>query len=95
EETTRSTLAPDEPKAGEDTRRVARRRPAGPVRPRMAANDDAPTIGGLIFALEQKPSNKPFTYAAIFSALWAFVGLGSAAFWVTAALSKGTTLFEL
>ena len=33
-----------------------------PVRraPQIAANDDAPSIGGLIFALQQKPSNQPF-----------------------------------
>src|SRR4029078_1912717 len=46
--------APDEP----PTRRVARRRPAGPVRGKIAANDDVPSIGGLIYALEQKPSTK-------------------------------------
>src|SRR5262245_62876593 len=38
-------------------RRPAKRRPAGPARPNIAANDDAPSIGGLIFALQQKPSN--------------------------------------
>ena len=46
-------------------RRVARRRPAGPSRNRIAANDDGPSIGGLIFALQQKPSNAVFKYAAI------------------------------
>src|SRR5437762_3431863 len=35
-------------------RRTARRRPAGPSRNRVAANDDGPSIGGLIFALQQK-----------------------------------------
>ena len=72
------------------TRRVARRRPAGPVRRTIAANDDAPTIGGLIFALEQKPSNQPFTYAAIFSVLWALAGLLFAAAGISAELAKGT-----
>jgi hypothetical protein len=57
------------------SRRVARRRPAGPVRGKIAANDDVPSIGGLIYALEQKPSNKVFRYAAIGSAVWAVVGL--------------------
>ncbi len=56
-------------------RRVARRRPAGPVRGKIAANDDVPSIGGLIYALEQKPSNKIFRLAAIGSAVWAAVGL--------------------
>ena len=56
-------------------RRLARRRPAGPVRNRIAANDDAPSIGGLIYALEQKPSGKPFTYAAIASGVWGFLGV--------------------
>lgn len=56
-------------------RRVARRRPAGPVRGKIAANDDIPSIGGLIYALEQKPSNKVFRYAVIGSAVWAVVGL--------------------
>ena len=44
-------------------RRVARRRPAGPVRSKIAANDDVPSIGGLIYALEQKPSTKVFRVA--------------------------------
>src|SRR5580765_5193729 len=35
-------------------RRTAKRRPAGPPRARIAANDDAPSIGGLIFALQQR-----------------------------------------
>lgn len=55
-------------------RRVARRRPAGPVRGRIAANDDVPSIGGLIYSLEQKPSRKVFRLAAIVSAVWAVLG---------------------
>lgn len=76
-------------------RRVARRRPAGPVRNRIAANDDAPSIGGLIYALEQKPSNKPFTFAAIASATW--VLLGAAVAWVMASgeFAAGATLVQL
>lgn len=54
-------------------RRSAKRRPAGPVRTKIAANDDAPSIGGLIFALEQRPSNKPFKYAALATAIWAVI----------------------
>ncbi|MCB1505945.1 MAG: hypothetical protein KDJ47_13290 [Hyphomicrobiaceae bacterium] len=56
-------------------RRVARRRPAGPVRGKVAANDDAPSIGGLIYALEQKPSGRIFQHAAIASAAWAVIAL--------------------
>lgn len=76
----------------EPPRRTARRRPSGPTRSRVAANDDGPTIGGLIFALEQKPSNKPFHYAAIFSAVWALIGLGIGGLYVTDQLSKGVSL---
>lgn len=70
-------LKPDNETASEDApaRRVARRRPAGPVRGKIAANDDVPSIGGLIYALEQKPSSKVFRFAAIGSAVWAVVGL--------------------
>ena len=48
--------APEKPPEEPPARRVARRRPAGPVRGKIAANDDVPSIGGLIYALEQKPS---------------------------------------
>jgi hypothetical protein len=54
-------------------RRPAKRRPAGPARTTIAANDDAPSIGGLIYALQQKPSNKPFQVAAMASGIWLFV----------------------
>lgn len=83
-------------------RREARRRPAGPVRERLAANDDAPSIGGLIYALQQKPSSKPFQYAAIGSAVWALLGAG--AMWLSfsaeneslvALLQKPTTFLLL
>lgn len=85
--------------AGEDSaaprRRAARRRPAGPVRGRLAANDDAPSIGGLIFALQQTPSTKPFRYAAIASVVW--VVLGAAFLWLTlsADLGEGQTLMRV
>jgi ABC-type transporter Mla subunit MlaD len=55
-------------------RRPAKRRPAGPARPKIAANDDAPSIGGLIYALQQKPSTRPFQIAAGASAGWLLVG---------------------
>jgi uncharacterized protein YjbJ (UPF0337 family) len=51
-------------------RRTARRRPAGPPREQIAANDDLPSIGGLIYALNQRPSNRPFVYAAAGSGFW-------------------------
>lgn len=55
-------------------RRPAKRRPAGPARPKIAANDDAPSIGGLIYALQQKPSTRPFQVAAGASAGWLLIG---------------------
>jgi ABC-type transporter Mla subunit MlaD len=61
--------------AGDAQRRAAKRRPAGPARSRIAANDDAPSIGGLIFALQQKPSKQPFVMAAGASGGWLVVGL--------------------
>ncbi|MDX2289660.1 MAG: hypothetical protein NW217_12665 [Hyphomicrobiaceae bacterium] len=72
-------------------RRAARRRPAGPVRERLAANDDAPSIGGLIYSLQQKPSTKPFKYAAIASVVWAMVGLGFLYLTLSADLAEGLT----
>jgi hypothetical protein len=53
------------------------RRPAGPAPRRMAttaANDDMPSIGGLIFALQQKPSKTPFLIALVASLAWFVVG---------------------
>src|SRR5262245_32572403 len=47
-----------------------RRRAAAAPRARVAANDDAPSIGGLIFALQQKPTNQPFVMAAAGSGGW-------------------------
>ncbi|MGE5267764.1 MAG: hypothetical protein ACM3L9_10400, partial [Deltaproteobacteria bacterium] len=54
-------------------RRAARRRPAGPPRGQIPANDDVPSIGGLIYALDQKPDSKPFRYAMIASGVWAAI----------------------
>ncbi|MGI9476849.1 MAG: hypothetical protein ACR2PI_09085 [Hyphomicrobiaceae bacterium] len=61
-----------------EPRRAARRRPAGPPRDRIAANDDAPSIGGLIYALNQRPSKKPFVYAAAGSGFWVVLALAFA-----------------
>lgn len=63
----------DEPDGS--TRRSAKRRPAGPPRAQIAANDDAPSIGGLIFALHQKPSQQPMKIAAAASVAWALCGV--------------------
>lgn len=76
-------------------RRVARRRPAGPVKGAIAANDDAPSIGGLIYALEQKPSNKPFVFAAIASAVWGLAGLSFSAVMAWQDLSAGASLLTI
>lgn len=76
-------------------RRVARRRPAGPVKGTIAANDDAPSIGGLIYALEQKPSNKPFVFAGIASAVWAVAGLSFLAVLTWQDLGAGASLLSL
>src|SRR5262245_38178286 len=74
-----------EAEAGQDApRRSAKRRPAGPPRARIAANDDAPSIGGLIFALQQRPSRRPFELAAIASGAW--IAIGAVLAW--AALSQ-------
>ncbi len=68
-------MALDAPGSGEEPRRRAsRRRGAAPARDQIAANDDAPTIGGLIFALQQTPSNQPFRVAGIASAVWFVIG---------------------
>lgn len=61
--------------ASENGRRTAARRPAGPARRNIAANDDIPTIGALIYALEQKPSKRPFTIAAAASGIWFLLSL--------------------
>ena len=70
-----SSSAKAQPANDAAQRRVARRRPAGPVRGKIAANDDVPSIGGLIYALEQKPSTKIFRVIAIASLVWAAVGI--------------------
>ena len=49
---------------------------AGPRRlaAAAAANDDLPSIGGLIFALQQRPSKSPFLVAFFASVVWFVVG---------------------
>ena len=77
------------------TRRVARRRPAGPVRGKIAANDDVPSIGGLIYALEQKPSSKVFRLATIGSIVWAIGGLAIGALTLAPQWQEGASLTTL
>ena len=77
-----------------DNRRSARRRPAGP-RHNVAANDDVPSIGGLIFALQQKPSKRPLTVAAIASGAWAFVTLLLGAAMLVPELQRAPTLMDM
>ena len=72
-------------------RRAARRRPSGPARDRVAANDDGPSIGGLIYALNQKPSTKPFKIAAIGSGIWTALCLGFAGVLLAPDFSAGTS----
>lgn len=76
-------------------RRVARRRPAGPVRSKIAANDDVPSIGGLIYALEQKPSTKVFRVAAMASAVWAIIGAAFGAYALAPQWMQGATIGSL
>ena len=54
----------------ENVQPEVRRRTAGPARQRIAANDDTPSIGGLIYALQQRPSNQPFIIAGGLTAFW-------------------------
>ncbi|MBS0270729.1 MAG: hypothetical protein JSS54_17370, partial [Proteobacteria bacterium] len=90
-------IKPDNESANDEppSRRVARRRPAGPVRGKIAANDDVPSIGGLIYALEQKPSSKVFRFAAIGSAVWAIVGLAVGALTMAPGWQSGESFASL
>jgi len=102
-ETSRSTLEPEaevsgplDPEKGPvPVRRVGRRRAAGPSRTAAAANDDVPSIGGLIYALQQKPSRRPFKVATGMSIAWAL--LGALLVWLTFSsdLAIGIPLSEL
>jgi hypothetical protein len=67
---------PATPKSG----KTADRRNAEPARDAIAANDDLPSIGGLIYALQQRPSRTAFYVAFGASVAWAFLCLGAALF---------------
>ncbi len=51
----------------------ASRAAPGPVRA-VAANDDMPAIGGLVYALQQRPSKSPFYIALGASVVWLLLG---------------------
>ncbi len=65
------------------------------MRGKIAANDDVPSIGGLIYALEQKPSTKVFRFAAFGSAIWAVVGLVFGALALAPEWQAGSSLGSL
>jgi len=54
---------------------VARGRTAAAARAPVPANDDMPSIGGLVYALQQRPSRSPFMVAGIASAVWLVLGV--------------------
>ncbi len=90
-----TSLASVQPANDQPARRVARRRPAGPVRGKIAANDDVPSIGGLIYALEQKPSTKIFRLATLASITWTIVGIGYGAFTLAPEYASGASIGTL
>ncbi len=71
------------------------RRGAEPARSRIAANDDLPSIGGLIYALQQRPTRAPFYVAFAASVVWVFVCLGAALFLFNERLSSLSTGGEM
>lgn len=60
---------------GQQSRPAAQKRPAAPSRAHVPANDDMPSIGGLIYAMQQRPSRSPFLIALFASAVWFVLGL--------------------
>lgn len=80
---------------GASSSRNTRRRAAGPSRTTVAANDDVPSIGGLIYALQQKPSQRPMTVAAIASGVWAFLGLLLGWAMLAPELARAPTFMEM
>lgn len=61
----------------------------------MAANDDAPSIGGLIYALNEKPSQAPYTYAAIATVVWGLLSLAFGWFQLSAEIGRGIGVAEI
>jgi hypothetical protein len=60
---------------GQTGRPAGQKRPAAPARSNVPANDDMPSIGGLIYALQQRPSRSPFLIALGASVAWFILGL--------------------
>ncbi|HEX9752852.1 MAG TPA: hypothetical protein VGA46_05310, partial [Methyloceanibacter sp.] len=85
--------APAAPGAPPPPRQFIRtRRPAGPPPQRRLAtpaNDDVPSIGGLIFALQQRPSRTPFLVALAASVAWFIIGGFFAFGLISAQVSSG------
>jgi hypothetical protein len=70
------SLPTSHPSAGAPQRRSS---PAAAARAfpspgQVAANDDMPSIGGLIYALQQRPSKSPFVMALAASVVWFVLG---------------------
>jgi len=77
----------------DQTRRSAQRRPAGAKRDeRKPANDDSPSIGGLIYSLQQKPSDKPYRVAGIATGVWILVWLVFAWLSLSSEMKGGASL---
>ena len=74
-------------KPDKDKNTDAVRRPAQPARKHVAANDDLPSIGGLIYALQQRPSRSSFVFAFAASLVW--LVLGGAAGWAMMTAGAG------
>jgi conjugal transfer/entry exclusion protein len=93
--TTPTATPAEEPSPGSSGRRTAKRRSAGQPRTQVAANDDLPSIGGLIFALHEKPSKRPMHVAAIASGAWAFVSLLLGWAMLAPELQRAPTVLEM
>ncbi len=61
--------------ANQPARPAPQKRPSAATRSHVPANDDMPSIGGLIYAMQQRPSRSPFLIALIASAIWFALGL--------------------
>ena len=65
--------SPSVPQPSQGRAASVTRAATGPVRA-IAANDDMPSIGGLVYALQQRPSKSPFYIALATSAIWFVLG---------------------
>lgn len=93
---TLASAAPKDKPQGDEAKKTGpefepQRRAAAPARERIAANDDLPSIGGLIYALQQRPSRTPFYVAFGASIAWVFLCLGAALFLFNERLSGLST----